>query len=111
MAAEVSYFSTETADTAFLNNFVLAASTALESGEYEKANTLYTDLGEAWYEGERALAALAGTAGAHEPPEGSSLEADFKFAVTHSLGLMWEVIKPKLPDGMEASPRAGSGRQ
>ena len=70
MAAEVSYFSTETADTAFLNNFVIAASAALESGEYEKANALYTDLGEAWYEGERALAALAGTEGAHEPPEG-----------------------------------------
>ena len=74
---------------------------------YEKANALYTDLGEAWYVGERALAALAGTEGAHEPPEGSSLEADFKFAVTHSLGLMWEVIKPKLrvrliPLNMEA---------
>ena len=111
MAAEVSYFSTETADTAFLNNFVIAASAALESGEYEKANALYTDLGEAWYEGERALAALAGTEGAHEPPEGSSLEADFKFAVTHSLGLMWEVIKPKLrvrliPLNMEAIEKA-----
>jgi hypothetical protein len=96
MGEELTYFSTEEADTKFLNLFVITATSTLETGNYDKANTLYSNLGEAWYEAEQGLAAMSAAEGAHEPAEESSLEADLKFAVEDSLKLLWDAIKPKL---------------
>ena len=96
MGEELTYFSTEEADTKFLNLFVITATSTLETGNYDKANTLYSNLGEAWHEAEQGLAAMSAAEGAHEPAEESSLEADLKFAVEDSLKLLWDAIKPKL---------------
>ena len=46
MASELTYFSTEEADTKFLNLFLIAATSTLESGTYDTANTLYLHLGK-----------------------------------------------------------------
>ena len=68
----------------------------MESVNYDKANKLSSHLGEAWHEAEKGLAAMSAAEGAHEPAVDSSLEADLKFVVGHSLGLLWEALKPKL---------------
>ena len=39
---------------------------------------------------------MSAVEGVHQPAEDSSLEANLKFAVGHSLGLLWEALKPKL---------------
>ena len=96
MAEELTYFSTEEADTAFMNLFLIAATPTLESRTYDTANTLWSHLGEAWHEAEQGMAAMTAAQGAHEPREGSSLEADLKFAVEDSLKLLWDTLKPKL---------------
>ena len=96
MGEELTYFSTEEADTKFLNLFVITATSTLETGNYDKANTLYSNLGEAWHEAEQGLAAMSAAEGAHEPAKESSLEADLKFAVEDRLKLLWDSLKPKL---------------
>ena len=96
MADEITYFSTDDADKMFLNVFVLNATSTIESGAHEKAASLYKDLGESWYDVEQALAVMTSEEGAHVPAEGSTLKEDCKFAVEHSLGLLWEVLKPTL---------------
>ena len=96
MGEELTYFSTEKADTKLQNLFVVAATSTLESGNYDKANKLHSHLGEAWHEAEQGLAAMSAAEGAHEPAEESSLEADLKFAVEDSLKLLWDALKPKL---------------
>ena len=80
----------------FLYLFVITATSTLETGNYDKANTLYSNLGEAWHEAEQGLAAMSAAEGAHEPAEESSLEADLKFAVEDRLKLLWDSLKPKL---------------
>ena len=47
MAEELTYFTTEEADTKFLNLFLIAATSTLESRTYDTANTLWSHLGEA----------------------------------------------------------------
>ena len=59
MGEELTYFSTEEADTKFLNLFVIDATSTLESGNYDKAATLYSHLGEVWHEAEQDLAAMS----------------------------------------------------
>ena len=39
---------------------------------------------------------MSAVEGVHQPAEDSSLEANLKFAVGHSLELLWEALKPKL---------------
>ena len=67
MGEELTYFSTEKADTKLQNLFVVAATSTLESGNYDKANKLHSHLGEAWHEAEQGLAAMSAAQGAHEP--------------------------------------------
>ena len=93
-ADELPFFSTEAADQVFLNTFVIAASARIESGNYQTAYAMYVDLGESWCDVERALIAM--DEGAHEPAEDTTLEEYCKFAVEHSLGLLWQALKPKL---------------
>ena len=59
MAEGVTYFSTEEADTKYLNLFVISATSTLESGDYDNAPALYSHLGEAWHEAEQGLAAMS----------------------------------------------------
>ena len=96
MATGVTYFSTEEADTKFLNLFVISATSTLESGNYDTAPALYSHLGEAWHEAEQRLAAMSAAEGAHDPLEHSSLEEDLRYAVQGSLKLLWEALIPKL---------------
>ena len=95
MGEELTYFSTEEADTKFLNLFVITATSTLETGNYDKANTLYSNLGEAWHEAEQGLAAMSVAEGAHDPLD-SSLEEDLRDAVEDTLKLLWHTIEPKL---------------
>ena len=88
MATGATYFSTEEADTKFLNLFVISATSTLESGNYDTAAVLFSYLGEAWHEAEQGLAAMNAVEGAHQPAEDSSLEEDLRFAVTDSLKLL-----------------------
>ena len=95
MAEGVTYFSTEEADTKYLNLFVISATSTLESGNYDNAPALYSHLGEAWHEAEQGLAAMSAAEGAHDPLD-SSLEEDLRDAVEDTLKLLWHTIEPKL---------------
>ena len=95
MAEGVTYFSTEAADTKYLNLFVISATSTLESGDYDNAPALYSHLGEAWHEAEQGLAAMSAAQGAHDPVD-SSLEEDLRDAVEDTLKLLWDTIVPKL---------------
>ena len=66
MASELTYFSTEEANTKFVNLFVIDATSTLESGNYGKATTLYSHLGEVWHEAklhEQGLTAMSAAEG------------------------------------------------
>ena len=80
----------------FLNVFLTYASQTIQSNEHVQAASLYKDLGESWYEAEKALAGMTTADGAHVPIEGSTLGADVKLAVEDSLKLLWEALVPKL---------------
>ena len=95
MAEGVTYFSTEEADTKYLNLFVISATSTLESGNYDTAPALYSHLGEAWHEAEQGLAAMSAAEGAHDPLD-SSLEEDLRDAVEDTLNLLWDTLVPKL---------------
>ena len=80
----------------FLNVFVINASSAIKSGTHDKASSLYKDLGEAWYGTEQKLAGMTTAEGAHVPAEDSTVETHCKFAMEHSLGLLWQIHTPKI---------------
>ena len=75
MAEGVTYFSTEEADTKYLNLFVISATSTLESGDYDNAPALYSHLGEAWHEAEqrrlRLFALRPGTISGQRQPQGA----------------------------------------
>ena len=62
-------------------------------GEISKANDLYDNLGELWFNTELKLSGLKGEA-AHEPTEDSSLVEDVRFAVEHTLNQLWDTEPP-----------------
>ena len=73
------YFTTETADQCFLDEFVTGLG-AVVTGEISTAAEMYNDIGALWYSVEKMIAGLKG-ADAHEPTEESSLVEDVRFAV------------------------------
>jgi len=86
------YFTTETADQCFLDEFVTGLG-AVVQGEISTAAELYNDIGALWYNVEKMLAALKGE-DAHESAEESSLVEDVWFAVEHTLEQLWETDTP-----------------
>ena len=92
MSTGPTYFTTEEADEILMNDFVLGTS-VLIGGEISKANDLYDNLGELWFNTEQKLSGLKGEA-AHEPTEESSLVEDVRFAVEHTLTQLWDTEPP-----------------
>ena len=92
MSTGPTYFTTEEADEIFMNDFVMGTS-GLIQGEILKANDLYDNLGELWFDTEQKLSGLKGEA-AHEPTEDSSLVEDVRFAVEHTLTQLWDTEPP-----------------
>ena len=92
MSTGPTYFTTEEADEIFMNDFVLGTSGLIQA-EILKANDLYDNLRELWFNTEQKLSGLKGEA-AHEPPEDSSLVEDVRFAVEHTLTQLWDTEPP-----------------
>ena len=92
MSTEPTYFTTEEADEILMNDFVLGTS-VLIGGEISKANDLYDNLGELWFNTEQKLSGLKREA-AHEPTEDSSLVEDVRFAVEHTLTQLCDTEPP-----------------
>ena len=103
MAEGVTYFSTDEADTQYLNLFVISATSTLESGNYDTAPALYSHLGEAWHEAEQGLAAMSAAEGAHDPVD-SSLEEDLRDAVQDTLKLLWDTLYESTSKITDVSP-------
>ena len=102
MSTGPTYFTTEEADEIFMNDFVMGTSGLIQA-EILKANDLYDNLGELWFNTEQKLSGLKGEA-AHEPTEDSSLVEDVRFAVEHTLEQLWETDTP-LMGGRSLSER------
>ena len=92
MSTEPTSFTTEEADEIFMNDFVMGTSGLIQA-EILKANDLYDNLGELWFDTEQKLSGLKGEA-AHEPTEDSSLVEDVRFAVEHTLNQLWDTEPP-----------------
>ena len=92
MSTGPTYFTTEEADEIFMNDFVMGTSGLIQA-EILKANDLYDNLGELWFNTEQKLSGLKGEP-AHEPTEDSSLVEDVRFAVEHTLTQLWDTEPP-----------------
>ena len=92
MSTGPTYFTTEEADEIFMNDFVMGTSGLIQT-EILKANDLYDNLGELWFNTEQKLSGLKGEA-AHEPTTESSLVEDVRFAVEHTLNQLWDTEPP-----------------